>query len=308
MDRKIVAITGPTAVGKTEYAIHIAENLDGEIVSCDSMQIYKYMDIGSAKPSPEELARVKHYLVDVIDPREEFSVAKYQEMAKEAIETIFAKGKLPVICGGTGLYLDSLLYDLKFGPEEKSAKFRYELERFAEANGSEALHDRLKNCDPEAAERIPHQNVRRVIRAIEAAEYYGEKLIDFAEAEKKVTKDYDVILISLTRERAELYERINERVDRLMEAGLLEEIYELKGMGFTAESISMKGIGYKELLDFTDGKCDLKTAVDDIKKNTRHFAKRQMTWFRRYDNAKYFDLSRESVTPEEIEKWLQKKI
>lgn len=288
--RDIIVVAGPTAVGKTEYAIKIAKAVDGEVVSCDSMQLYKYMDIGSAKPTPDELAQVQHYLVDEIDPRENFSVVEYQKRAKEAISEIHAKGKIPVISGGTGLYLNSLLYEMDFGAPPADETYRKELEEFAAEFGPEALHSRLAEKDPAAAERIHPNNIKKVIRAIEAVEKGGEGIKPFDAVQKENT-DYRPFLIGLTRDREELYNRINLRVDILMEQGLLQEVEGLFNMGLTEENISMKGIGYKELIQHLKGEYSLEEAIDKVKQNTRRYAKRQLTWFRRYDQMQWFDLS-----------------
>ena len=299
MDRRIVCICGPTAVGKTKYAIEAAKHIDGEIVSCDSMQLYKYMDIGSAKPTPEEQAQVPHYLVDQIDPREKFSVATYQKLAKAAIEEIFSKGKTPVIAGGTGLYLNSLLYDMDFSAPPSDDAYREALFREAEEKGVMAVYDRLKAADPDAADRIHPNNLKKVIRALEAAEA-GDKVKDFA-SEPVPTRDYDSILIGLSRERQELYDRINLRVDLLMEMGLLEEVKSLMEMGLGESDISMKGIGYKEIIGYLKGEYPLEEAVRLIKRNTRHLAKRQMTWFKRYDDMMWLDISGYPSDEEAIE-------
>ena len=254
------------------------------------MQLYKYMDIGSAKPTPDELTQVQHYLVDEIDPREPFSVVEYQKRAKQAIAEIHAKGKTPVISGGTGLYLNSLLYEMDFGAPPADDTFRKELEDFAAENGPEALHNRLAEKDPAAAERIHPNNVKKVIRAIEAVEKGGEGIKPF-DAVQKENKEYRPFLIGLTRDRAELYERINLRVDILMDQGLLQEVEGLFNMGLTEENISMKGIGYKELIQHLKGEYSLEEAIEKVKQNTRRYAKRQLTWFRRYDQMQWFDLS-----------------
>ncbi len=291
MVRKIIAVAGPTAVGKTEYAVSIAEQVGGEIVSCDSMQLYRYMDIGSAKPSADDMARVRHHLVGDIDPAEHFSAAKYQKMAKSAIDAIFDAGKTPVISGGTGLYLNSLLYDMDFGtPPVKDSQYRKKLEAVARNNGPASLHARLRKKDPEAAKRIHPNNVRRVIRALEAVETAGGPLDDFSGITQK-TGDYGAVLIGLSRNRDELYQRINSRVEILVQKGLFREVRGLMDMGFTSDDIAMKGIGYKEIIDHYNGAYDFITAVETIKKNTRHYAKRQMTWFRRYEDMKWFNLS-----------------
>lgn len=287
---KIIALAGPTAVGKTKFAIKLANEFNGEIVSCDSMQLYKYMDIGSAKPTPDEIRQAKHHLVDMIDPREEFSVAEYQKLAKQAIAGIFSEGKLPVISGGTGLYLNSLLYDMDFSAAPQDDGYRQELEEIAEKQGDDALHGMLAGQDPQAAASIHPNNRRKVIRALERLRE-GEGRVRPFSSIKNETKDYDVLLIGLTRDRAELYDRINRRVDILVEQGLFDEVARLRDMGLTAGNISMKGIGYKEILDHFSGKYDRDEAIDTIKKNTRHYAKKQLTWFRRYDKMNWYNIS-----------------
>ncbi|WP_303858005.1 tRNA (adenosine(37)-N6)-dimethylallyltransferase MiaA [Aminicella lysinilytica] len=286
---KIVVICGPTAVGKTEFAIETALDIDGEIVSCDSMQLYKYMDIGSAKPTAEEQAKVTHYLVDEIDPAESFSVVKYQAMAKSAISEIIAKGKIPVIAGGTGLYLNSLLYDMDFSTPPRNDDYRESLFREAEEKGPLTVYNRLVERDPEAASRIHPNNVKKVVRALEAAEY-GSGVRDFATGPVP-TEDYESILIGLARNREELYDRINRRVDILIDEGLVNEVRSLMEMGLNGDDISMKGIGYKEIIGYLKGEYDMDEAVRLIKRNTRHLAKRQMTWFRRYKDMKWFNIS-----------------
>lgn len=305
----VIALAGPTAVGKTKFAIMLAQAFDGEVVSCDSMQLYKYMDIGSAKPTSEELAMAKHHLVDIIDPRDEFSVAQYQKLAKDAIEDILERGKTPIISGGTGLYLNSLLYDMDFSAAPEDNSYRAELEAIAEGEGGrEALHKKLAELDPKAASLIHPNNAKKVIRALERLNEGEGEIKQFSDIDSE-TEDYDVILIGLTRERAELYDRVNKRVDILMSEGLLDEVKGLMDMGLTQENISMKGIGYKELMDHLDGRCSLEDAVDTVKKNTRHYAKKQLTWFRRYDKMKWFDISEfdsDEEAFEDIKEWLQK--
>lgn len=304
--RKIIAVAGPTAVGKTKYAIETAKAFNGEIVSCDSMQLYKYMAIGSAKPTEEEQAEVKHWLVDEIDPKEPFSVAKYAQMAKTAIEDIFSRGKTPVIEGGTGLYLNSLLYDMDFSGAPVDNELRTTLENEAELFGPEYIYNKLKDADPAAAERIHPNNIKKVIRALEGA-INGNGITDFKNCSQKC-KDYDTILIGLTRNRPELYDRINKRVDIMVEQGLFHEVEELLEMGLTEEDISMKGIGYKEIIGFFDGMYSCEEAIDMIKKNSRHLAKRQLTWFRRYEDMKWFNLSEyedDESAVGDIIKWVQ---
>jgi len=307
---KIIAIAGPTAVGKTKFAIEVAKAFDGEVVSCDSMQLYKYMDIGSAKPTPEEMAQAKHHLVDFLDPRDEFSVSRYQEIAKEAINDILSRGKVPVISGGTGLYLNSLLYNMDFSSVPGDYSYRNELTELAEKEGNEYIHNMLAEQDPEAASKIHPNNVKKVVRALERLKEGEGKIKQFSDI-KEETTDYEVILIGLTRDREELYNRINLRVDLLMEAGLLDEVKQLMDMGLTPDNISMKGIGYKEIMDYLDGKYSLDEAVETVKKNTRHYAKKQLTWFRRYDKMYWLDISDYADDEKAIEdmiKWIRTRL
>ncbi len=305
---EIIVIAGPTAVGKTKYAIAAAKAFDGEIVSCDSMQLYKYMDIGSAKPTAKERAEAVHHLVDEIDPKEPFSVAKYEKMAKDAIADIFSRGKTPIVSGGTGLYLNSLLYDMDFGNAQKNDELRETLEKEAELFGPEYIYGKLRELDPEAANRIHPNNIKKVIRALEAAAA-GNKITDFTNCSKRCT-DYDAVLIGLTRNRDELYDRINLRVDLMVEEGLFKEVENLLEMGLAEEDISMKGIGYKEIIGFFDGLYDRDEATRLIKQNSRHLAKRQLTWFRRYEDMKWFNISDYQGDDEAIEDiltWLRKR-
>lgn len=308
MKRDIIVICGPTAVGKTEYAIKTALKMNGEVVSCDSMQLYKYMDIGSAKPTAVEQAQVRHHLVDQIDPSEAFSAAKYQALAKAAIEDIFSRQKTPVIAGGTGLYLNALLYEMDFSAPPRKDAFRDQLYKEAAEMGPLFIYEKLVKADPQAADRIHPNNVKKVIRALEAAEA-GERVKDFAK-DLVPTNEYSATLIGLTRDRDQLYDRINRRVELLVEQGLLEEVKKLLAMGLTESDISMKGIGYKEIIAYYKGQYDLEEAIDMVKKNTRHYAKRQLTWFKRYKDMKWFNISEyDSDTDclEEIFKWLEKR-
>ncbi len=298
-NRKLIIIVGPTAVGKTEYSIKAAQRFNGEIVSADSMQIYKYMDIGSAKPTLDEQRAAKHYLVDEIDPRRRFSVAEYCPMAKAYIERIFNSGRLPVISGGTGLYINSLIYDMDFAGTARNDAERMKLKSLLSKAGPAYLHLLLQNADPEAAARIHPHNTKKVIRAIEAAKA-GVKIPDFEESFKK-TADYEYMLIGLDRNRQELYERINRRVDIMVNAGLSEEIERLLSMGLNGDDISMKGIGYKEMIGALKGEYDMETAVDMIKRNTRRYAKRQLTWFRRYPDIHWFNLSENACAYDDME-------
>lgn len=307
MNREIIIVAGPTAVGKTKYAIEIAKKFNGEIVSSDSMQLYKFMDIGSAKPTEEEQAQVKHYLVDEIDPREKFSVAEYQKLAKAAIEEIFSKGKIPIISGGTGLYVNSLIYDMDFSAPPAGNEYREKLKKLAEQHGNEYVHKLLEEKDKESALRIHPNNLKKVIRALEVVDTSKEGIKSFEKSFIK-TKDYSYKLIGLSRDREELYDRVNLRVDLLMDMGLKDEIKNLLDMGLTADNISMKGIGYKEIIGYFDGEYDLEQAIYLVKRNTRHYAKRQLTWFRRYEDIKWFNISEYSSDDEAIKEiitWLK---
>ena len=310
MKNTVIAVAGPTAVGKTKFAIEVARRFDGEVVSCDSMQLYKFMNIGSAKPDAEELAQVKHHLVDIIDPRVPFSVAEYQQLAKAAIADVMSRGKVPVISGGTGLYLNSLIYDMDFSSNPGDLTYRKELEKIAEEEGTEAVHRMLQNEDPDAAALIHPNNTKRIIRALERL-HDGEGNVRPFSGILKETDDYEMILVGLTRERQELYDRINARVDILINNGLVDEVKELMAMGLTSDDISMKGIGYKEIIAFLNNEYDFETAVDTVKKNTRHYAKKQLTWYRRYDRINWLNISEFNNDEEAIEElisWLEKRI
>lgn len=303
-NKSILIIAGPTAVGKTEYAIETALRLDGEIVSADSMQLYRYMDIGSAKPTEDERSQVRHYLVDEIDPRQDFSVYEYQKRARAAIREIFEKGKVPVISGGTGLYIHSLMYEMDFSSRPDTKELRQQLEQKASEEGPKVLHRMLMEQDPEAAERIHPNNVKKIIRALEILQT-GEALRPFEQSFVPVD-EYDVCLIGLTRDRQELYQRIDRRVDLLMEQGLVEEVRKLGEMGLTEDAISMKGIGYKEVFGFLRGEYSREEAVRLIKRNTRRYAKRQLTWLRRYQGLHWVDLScctKEETVEEILRYW-----
>lgn len=281
MKRPLVILTGPTAVGKTAASIGLAKKIGGAVISADSMQVYRHMDIGSAKIRPEEMDGVPHYLIDVLDPTEEFHVVRFQELAKQAMEDIYKKGMIPIVAGGTGFYIQALLYDIDFTESSEDLEFREEMNTFAEQFGEEALHARLKEVDEKAAEEIHPNNRKRVIRALEFYHLTGKKISEHNETERQKESPYCFAYFVLNDERDRLYERIDRRVDQMMEEGLVNEVRKLKEMGCTKDMVSMKGLGYKEILSYFDGEYSLDEAVRIIKRDTRHFAKRQITWFKR---------------------------
>ncbi|MBP5225408.1 MAG: tRNA (adenosine(37)-N6)-dimethylallyltransferase MiaA [Lachnospiraceae bacterium] len=292
MDKKpLIIIAGPTAVGKSKAAVALAKAIGGEVVSADSMQVYRYMDIGSAKVTEEEMDGVPHHLIDVLDPKEPFNVTVFQRMAKEAVRTIHEKGRVPILCGGTGFYIQSVLYDIDFTEHGEDPDYRRSLETFAREEGADALRRLLEEADPEGAAAIEGPNVKRMIRALEYHHMTGEPISVHNRTERMKESPYDARYFVLTMDRAALYERIDRRVDLMMEAGLLKEVEWLKAYGCTKEMTSMQGLGYKQLFEYDD----LEDAVSRIKQETRHFAKRQLTWFRREKQAVYIDVLKENA-------------
>ena len=289
MKKPLIILTGPTAVGKTKASIGLAKALNGEIISADSMQVYKYMDIGSAKIRPEEMDGIKHYLIDELEPDEEFHVVRFQQMAKAAMEEIYAKGKVPIVVGGTGFYIQALLYDIDFTENEEDTAYRMELEQIAKENGPEKLHEMLREVDPESAETIHANNVKRVIRALEFYKLTGQKISEHNEKERAKESPYEFCYFVLNNDRKLLYDRIDLRIDKMLEEGLLEEVTSLKNKGYTKDMVSMQGLGYKEILDYLNGECSLEEAIYILKRDTRHFAKRQLTWFRRERDVIWVD-------------------
>lgn len=279
--KPLVVLTGPTAVGKTKASIGLAKAIGGEIISADSMQVYEYMDIGSAKIRPEEMKGIPHYLVDELKPWDEFHVVRFQQMAKKAMEQIYANGHVPIVVGGTGFYIQALLYDIDFTETPKDDAYREQLELLGKEQGSQHLHDMLKAVDPKSAEDIHANNVKRVIRALEYYHQTGQKMSEHNEEERQKESPYEFVYFVLDAPREKLYERIDRRVDAMMEEGLVDEVKHLKELGCTKDMVSMQGLGYKEILDYLEGACSLEEAVYKIKRDTRHFAKRQLTWFRR---------------------------
>lgn len=290
MMRPLIIITGPTAVGKTALSVRLAKAIGGEIISADSMQVYRHMDIGSAKIKKEEMDGVPHYLIDVLDPEEEFNVTVFQKMAKEAVEEIYSHGHIPIVAGGTGFYIQALLYDIDFTENGEDTSIRMELEKLGQERGAEYLHNLLRDIDPDSAEEIHENNMKRVIRAIEYYRQTGERISEHNKREREKKSPYDFLYYVVNTDRARLYERIDRRVDLMLDQGLVEEVMHLKDMGLTRDMVSMQGLGYKEILDYLQGICTLEEAVYVLKRDTRHFAKRQITWFKRERDVRWLNL------------------
>ena len=288
----LVILSGPTAVGKTALSIELAKAINGAIISADSMQVYKGMDIGSAKIMPEEMEGIPHYLIDVLEPEEEFNIVRFQEMAKEAMKEIYAKGQIPIIAGGTGFYIQSLLYDIDFSNQDTNDSYRKQLEEFAKVHGAEALHEQLREIDPVSYETIHANNIKRVIRALEFYHLSGEPISAHNEKERQKSSPYNFAYFVLNDDRQTIYDKIDARVDIMVKNGLLEEVKALKAKGYHKKMVSMQGLGYKEILSYLDGECTLEEAIYTIKIETRHFAKRQLTWFRREKDCIWMDKSK----------------
>ena len=308
MKRPLIILAGPTAVGKTAASIRLAKAIGAEIISADSMQVYRHMDIGSAKIRQEEMEGVPHYLIDVLEPEEEFNVVRFQQMAKAAAEEIYAKGRIPLVAGGTGFYIQALLYDIDFTENDGDTSYRRSLEKTAEEKGGEYLHAMLREADPKAAEEIHPHNIKRMIRALEFHHQTGGKISEHNEAEREKSSPYDFAYFVLTDERSRLYERIDRRVDKMMEEGLLEEVRYLKERGVKRESTAMQGLGYKELYAYLDGECTLEEAVRIIKRDTRHFAKRQLTWFKRERDIIWADKSVIGQSDDDVVDFMRKEL
>ncbi len=288
---RLVILGGPTACGKSKIGVQLAKRTGGEVISADSMQVYRGMDIGTAKLSPAEMEGVPHYLIDVLDPAEEFDVTRFQQLAKEALDKIYSHGHVPILVGGTGFYIQALLYDIDFTEQEKDQPYRDELNRYAAEKGPEALHEMLAQVDPEAARAIHPNNVKRVVRALEYYHQSGEKISGHNRREQEKASPYDYRYFVLTDNREDLYARIDARVDQMLSDGLVDEVRKLKEEGVDDTMTSMQGLGYREILAYLDGACSLKEAAERIKKDTRHYAKRQLTWFKREKQAHWIDRS-----------------
>ena len=312
--KEMLILTGPTAVGKTKLSIELAKAVGGEIISADSVQVYKKMDIGSAKILPKEMDGVRHHLIDVLSPDEKFDVFRFSQMAKEAMQGIYERGHIPVLVGGTGFYIQALLYDIDFTDNDNDTSLRAELESFAKEHGAEALHEKLREVDQKSAETIHANNIKRVIRALEFYQKTGMKISEHNETERQKESPYQFVYFVLNDDRENLYRRIDLRVDQMIEEGLVAEVKALKARGYDRSMVSMQGLGYKEILDYLDGACTLEDAIYKIKRDTRHFAKRQITWFKRekhvtwinkkdynYDEDKILEVMLESIKKDILE-------
>lgn len=284
----MIILTGPTAVGKTKLSIKLARAVNGEIISADSMQVYRYMDIGSAKIRPEEMEEIPHHLVDCLDPDEEFNVVRFQKMAKEAMEDIYARNRIPILVGGTGFYIQAVTGDIDFTECGEDNSYRKELEKKAKEQGPEVLHRMLFEVDPESALAIHANNTKRVIRALEYYQQTGEPISLHNQQQRQKESPYNLAYFVLNDERSRLYERIDARIDEMLREGLVDEVKRLQQMGYHKGMVSMQGLGYKEILSYLDGTWSLEEAVYILKRDTRHFAKRQITWFKRERNVEWF--------------------
>lgn len=286
---KLIILAGPTASGKTSVSIDLAKRLGGEIISADSMQVYKYMDVGTAKISVEEMQGVKHHLIDVLDPKEDFNIVKFQNMVKCSIEEIVKNRHIPILVGGTGFYIQSIIYDIDFNNEDDNSSVRKKLEEEYDTFGADFMYEKLKKIDSVSAKTIHKNNKKRIIRAIEFFLINNEPISSHNEVQRKKNSPYDYRFFVLNPPRDILYERINQRVDIMVGKGLVDEVKSLKERGLSKANISMQGIGYKEILEYLEGDISLETAIENIKQNTRHMAKRQVTWFKREKDVIYVD-------------------
>lgn len=290
MEKKpMIVLTGPTAVGKTKLSIALAKAVDGEIISADSMQVYKHMDIGSAKITQEEMQGVPHHLIDILEPWEEFNVVIFKQKCEECLKGIYERGHIPILTGGTGFYIQAVLRDINFTENEENKLFRASLEELAAKEGAEALHARLEEVDPVSAKAIHANNVKRVIRALEYYELTGEPISTHNVQEKQKESAYHSCYFVLNDDRERLYGRIEERIDEMLENGLIDEVRKLREMGCHRKMVSMQGLGYKEILSYLEGEISLEEAIYLLKRDTRHFAKRQLTWFRREQDVIWID-------------------
>lgn len=287
--KKVIVVAGPTASGKSALAVSLCKSLGGAVISCDSMQVYKGLDIGSAKIRPEETGGIRHYMIDVAEPEDPFYVARFQKLAKGAMEEIRSSGGIPVLCGGTGFYIDAVLYDTDFSAEGEDEALRQKLTSFAAQHGNHALHEKLKSIDPVSYDTIHENNVKRVIRAIEYYEHTGQPISEKNEEERQKESPYEYVFLVLTDDRDKLYERIDRRVDAMIAAGLYDEVKGLYDRGLRQTDVSMQGISYRQIMDFIEGKMSWEDTVAKIKQDSRHYAKRQLTWFKRECGAVFLN-------------------
>ena len=304
----LIVVAGPTASGKSKTSVALAKAINGEIISADSMQVYKGMDIGTAKVTEEEMDGIPHHLIDVLAPDDSCSIARFQSMVKEAMADIYSRGKIPILAGGTGFYIQSIVYDINFEENPSDGTYRKSLEALVENGGAHELYERLKKVDPPSAEAIHSNNVKRVIRALEYYHETGEPISQHNQRERQRQSPYDVAFYVLTMDRELLYKRINERVDIMVEEGLVEEVKTLLGMGYGQELVSMQGLGYKEIVRYIKGDWSLEEAVEVLKRDTRRFAKRQLTWFRREKDVTWVDLGEFGHSVERVVKFMTKDI
>lgn len=300
MKKPLIVLTGPTAVGKTSLSISLAKAVNGEIISADSMQVYRHMDIGSAKIRPQEMQGVPHHLVNILSPKEEFHIVLFQELAKKAMEEIYAKGRIPILVGGTGFYIQAVTRDIDFTQAQQDDTCRKELEALAAEKGNAYLHEQLAKVDPKSAEEIHANNVKRVIRALEFYRQNGTPISAHNEEQKERTTPYALAYFVLDAPRPILYERIDRRVDEMISEGLVEEVKALQEMGCHKGMVSMQGLGYKEILNYLDGEYSLEEAIRVLKRDTRHFAKRQLTWFRREPDVTWVEKDQFDYEEEKI--------
>ena len=304
--RPLIILTGPTAVGKTELSIRLARLIQGSVISAVSLQVYRHMDIGSAKIKKSEMQEIPHYLIDILEPTEEFHVVQFQQYAKKYLQEIYALGRIPIIVGGTGFYIQALLYDIDFTKEQADSTYRDTLMQIAKEQGAHVLHQMLAKADPKAAEEIHENNVKRVIRALEFYHLSGRKISEHNEQERQKQSPYQFAYFVLNDKREKLYERINYRVEQMLTEGLVDEVLKLQKLGCTKDMVSMQGLGYKEILSYLEGTCTLEDAAYQIKRDTRHFAKRQLTWFRREQDVVWVNKPEFNYDNDKILNYMQK--
>ena len=304
--RPLIILTGPTAVGKTELSIRLARLVQGSVISADSMQVYRHMDIGSAKIKKSEMQEIPNYLIDILEPTEEFHVVQFQQYAKKYLQEIYALGRIPIIVGGTGFYIQALLYDIDFTKEQEDSAYRDTLMQIAKEQGAHVLHQMLAKADPKAAEEIHENNVKRVIRALEFYHLSGRKISEHNEQERQKQSPYQFAYFVLNDDREKLYERINYRVEQMLAEGLVDEVLKLQKLGCNKDMVSMQGLGYKEILNYLEGTCTLEDAAYQIKRDTRHFAKRQLTWFRREQDVVWVNKPEFNYDNDKILNYMQK--